>query len=49
MAASENRFAPELIEKEIIELLQNERRESKKKATKYGKKICHGKNLKILF
>ena len=43
MAASENRFAPELIEKEVIELLQNERLESIKKATKYGK------NLKILF
>ena len=49
MAASENRFALEWIEKEVIELLQNERLESIKKATKYGKKICYGKNLKILF
>ena len=39
MAASENRFAPGLNEKEVIELL----------VLKYGVKIFQGKNLKTLF
>ena len=41
MAAGENRFAPELNEKEVIELLENENTApgSIKKATKYGMKI----------
>ena len=43
MAVSENRFAPELNEKEVIELLE------KTKATKYGIKIFQGKNFKTLF
>ena len=34
MTASENRFAPELKEKEVIELLENATRGSIKKATK---------------
>ena len=45
----ENRFAPELIEKEVIELLQNATLGSVKKAIKYGMKIFQGKNLKTLF
>ena len=49
MAASENRFAPELNEKEVIELLENATPGSIKKATKYGMKIFQGKNLKTLF
>ena len=48
MAASENRFSPELNEKELIELL-DATRGSIKKATKYGMKIFQGKNLKTLF
>ena len=36
MAASENRFAPELNEKEVIELLENATPGSIKKATNYG-------------
>ena len=47
MAASENRFAPELNEKEVIELLENATPGSIKKATKYAMKIFEGKNLKI--
>ena len=39
MAAGENHFAPELNEKEDIELLQNATPGSIKKATKYGTKI----------
>ena len=35
MAAHENRFAPELNEKEVIELLENPTPRSIKKATKY--------------
>ena len=35
MAASENHFAPELNEKEVIELLENTTPGSLKKATKY--------------
>ena len=38
MAAGENRYAPELNEKEVIELLENATPESMKKATKYGMK-----------
>ena len=43
MAASENRFAPELNEKEVIELLENAKPVSIKKATKYGMKVFQGK------
>jgi len=39
MAASKNCFAPELNEKEVIELLENATPGSIKKATKYGVKI----------
>ena len=49
MAAGENRFAPELNEKEVIELLQNATLGSIKKAAKYGMKIFQRKNLKPLF
>ena len=49
MAASQNRFAPELNEKEVIELLENATPGSIKKATKYGMEIFQGKNLKTLF
>ena len=49
MAAGERRFAPELNEMELIELLENATPGSTKKATKYGMKIFQGKNLKTLF
>jgi len=49
MAAGENRFAPLLNEKEVIEPLENATPGRKKKATKYGMKIFQGKNLKTLF
>ena len=49
MAVSENRFAPELNEKEDIELLGNATSGRIKKATKYGVKIFQGKNLKTFF
>ena len=49
MAVSENRFAPELNEKEVIELLENATPGSIKKATKYGIKIFQSKNLKHYF
>ena len=49
MVAGENRFAPELNEKEIIELLESATPGSIKKATKYGMKIFLGTNLKTLF
>ena len=49
MAASENRFAPLLNEKEVIELLENATPGSVKKTTKYGMKIFQGKTLKSLF
>ena len=49
VAASENRFAPELNEEEVIELLENATPGSIKKATKYGMKIFQSKNLKTLF
>ena len=44
-----NRFAPELNEKEVIELLEKATAGSIKKATKYGMKIFQGKDLKTLF
>ena len=49
MAAGENCFAPELNEKEVIELLENATTGSIEKASKYGMKIFPGKNLKTLF
>ena len=49
MAASENRFAPELNEKEVIELLENATPGNIEKATNYGMKILEGKNFKTLF
>ena len=49
MAAGENRFAPELNEKEVIELLENATPGSIKKATKHGLKIFQGKNFKLYF
>ena len=49
MAASKKRFAPELNEKEVIELLENATPGSIKKATKYVMKIFQGKNFKTLF
>ena len=49
MPASQNRFAPELNEKEVIELLENATSGSIKKATKYGVNIFQGKNLKTFF
>ena len=49
MAASENRFASELNEKEVLELLENATPRSIKKATKYGMKIFQGKSLQTLF
>ena len=39
IAAGENRFAPQLNEKEVIELLKNATPGSTKKVTKYGMKI----------
>ena len=50
MAVGKNRFAPQLNEKEVIELLENANLSpgSIKKATKYGVKIVQGKNLKTL-
>ena len=44
MEAGENRFAPELNEKEVIELLANATPGSIKKASKNGMKIFQGKN-----
>ena len=49
MVASENRFAPEMNEKEVIELLENAIPRSIKKAITKGMKIFQGKNLKTLF
>ena len=46
MAAHENRFAPELNEKEVIELLENPTPGSIKK---YDMKTIQGKILKSLF
>ena len=47
MSAGENRFAPELNEKEVIELLENATPGTT--ATKYRMKIFQGKNLITLF
>ena len=49
MVASKNHFAPELNEKEVIELLENATPGSIQKATKYGMKIFQGTSLKTLF
>ena len=49
MAAGENRFAPQLNEKEVIELLENATPGSMKKTTKYGMEIFQGKNLPKLY
>ena len=49
VAAGENRFAPELNERKVIELLENATTGRTKKATKYGMKIFQGKKLKTLF
>ena len=49
VAAGENSFAPELSEKEVIELLENATPGSMKKATKYRMKIFQGKNLPKLY
>ena len=49
MAAGENRFAPELNGKEVIEVLEKVTLRRIKKATKYGVKIFQGKNLKTFF
>ena len=49
MAASENRFAPELNEEEVIELLENATPRGIKKAARYGIRIFHGTNLKTSF
>ena len=46
MVADENRFAPQLNEKVVIEILENATPGSTKKATKYGMKIFQGKNFK---
>ena len=48
MGAGENCFAPELKEKEVVELLENTTPGSIDKASKYGMKIFQGKNLKTL-
>ena len=49
MAAGENRFAPGLNEKEVIELLENATPVSIKKARNCGMKIFQGKYFKTLF
>ena len=49
VTVGENRFAPKLSEKEVIELLENATPESVKKATKYDMKIFKGKNLPKLY
>ena len=49
MTASENRFAQELNEKKVIELLENAKPGCMKQMTNYGMKIFHGKNFKTLF
>ena len=49
MGASDNRLAPELNEKEVIELLENATPGNIKKATNYDMKIFQGKNFKTLF
>ena len=49
MAAGENRFAPELNEKEISKVLEDATPDRTKKARKYGMKMFQGKHLKTLF
>ena len=49
MVAGENRFTPELNEKEVIALLEYATPGSIKKASKYGMKIYQGKNWKLYF
>ena len=49
MATDENRFAPGLNEKKVIELLENATPGNIKKATNYGMNIFQGKNLETLF
>ena len=49
MTASENRIAPQLHEKEVIEPLENAKPGSIKKATNYGMKIFQDKKFKTLF
>ena len=49
MAVGENHFAAELNEKEFIELLENAKPGTIKKATNYGMLIFQGKNVKTLF
>ena len=49
MAAGENRLAPELNEKEVIEILEKVTLGRINKATKSGVKIFEGKNLKNFF
>ena len=49
MAASENRFAPELNEKEVIELLENATPGNINKATNYGMKLFQGENFKTFY
>ena len=49
MTASENRFPPELNEKEVIELLENTTPGSMKKPTNYGIKMFQGKTSKLYF
>ena len=49
MAVGENHLAAELSEKEVIELLENAKPGSIKKATNYGMQIFQGKNFKTLF
>ena len=49
MGAGENCFAPEMNEKEVVELLENATPGSVEKAPKYGMKIFQVKNLKTFF
>ena len=48
MAAGESRFAPELNETKVAELLENATPGGPEKA-KYGVKIFEGENMKTLF
>ena len=48
MAAGKKRFALELNEKEVLELLQNAISGSTKKGTKYGMKMFQGSNFNTL-
>jgi len=49
MVASKNLFALELNKREVMEIFENATPGSMKKATKYGMKIFHGKNLPKLY